>query len=186
VSVLTAGAFFAGQEALAKVLIGTGGEDTLVGTDMEDRLTGRGGQPQGSPRADRLQGSLGADHPKGNRGNDRLWGSGGNDKIIPGDGNDKVYAGRGDDLIYARDTDGVDFIDCGPGFDKVETIHRHDVTLSNRTVRASRHVIHPPPWKANFRNIVFRVMDRQTLSRKPKGRSLPSEACRSSQHIAAA
>ena len=91
----------------------------------------RGGQPQGSPRADRLQGSLGADHPKGNRGNDRLWGSGGNDKIIPGDGNDKVYAGRGDDLISARDTDGVDFIDCGPSFDKVETIHRDDVTLSN-------------------------------------------------------
>ena len=42
-----------------------------------------------------------------------------------------MYAGYGDDLIYARDTDGVDFIDCGPGFDKVETIHRDDVTLSN-------------------------------------------------------
>jgi hypothetical protein len=42
-----------------------------------------------------------------------------------------VYAGYGDDLIYARDTDGVDYIDCGPGFDMVETIHRDDVTLSN-------------------------------------------------------
>ena len=40
-------------------------------------------------------------------------------------------AGAGDDLIYARDTDGVDYIDCGPGFDKVETIHRDDETLSN-------------------------------------------------------
>ena len=42
-----------------------------------------------------------------------------------------MYAGYGDDLIYARDIDGVDFIDCGPGFDEVETIHRDDVTLSN-------------------------------------------------------
>jgi len=50
VMVLTAGAFFAGQEALAKVLTGTGGQDTLVGTDMEDRLTGRG-------REDNLSGS---------------------------------------------------------------------------------------------------------------------------------
>ena len=112
--VVTAGTLFAGHDALAKVLTGTGGDDTLLGTDRNDRLTGRAG-------VDRL---------KGNRGNDRLWG-GGNDKIIPGKDNDKVYAGYGDDLIYARDTDGVDNIDCGPGFDKVETIHRDDVTLSN-------------------------------------------------------
>src|SRR5215213_10367065 len=176
VMVLTAVAFFAAPEALAKVLTGTAGEDRLIGTDRADRLTGRGGEDslKGRREADRLNGGPGEDHLKGNSGNDRIWGGRGDDKIIPGDGNDKVYAGRGDDLIYARDTDGVDFIDCGPGFDKVETIHRHDVTLSNRTVRASRHVIHPPPWKANFRNFVFRVMDRQSLSRKPKGRSLPS------------
>jgi hypothetical protein len=42
-----------------------------------------------------------------------------------------VYAGYGDDLIYARDTDGVDYIDCGPGHDQVETAHRDDNTLSN-------------------------------------------------------
>jgi hypothetical protein len=55
-------------------------------------------------------------------------------------GNDKVYAGYGDDLIYARDTEGVDNIDCGAGFDKVETIQRDDVTLSNceRTRRSRR------------------------------------------------
>ena len=115
VMVIVGGALFAGQEALAKVLAGTAGEDTLLGTDTADRLDGRAGE----------------DVLKGNSGNDRLWGSQGNDKIIPGVGNDKVYAGYGDDLIYARDTDGVDDIDCGPGFDKVETIHRDDVTLSN-------------------------------------------------------
>ena len=38
------GAFFVGHEALAKVLIGTAGEDTLVGTDRDERLTGRDGE----------------------------------------------------------------------------------------------------------------------------------------------
>jgi Ca2+-binding RTX toxin-like protein len=100
-------AFFGSHEALTKVLTGTGGEkNTLLGTDR-------------------------ADHLKGRRGANRIWGSRGNDKIFPGEGNDKVNAGYGDDLIYARDTDGVDYIDCGSGFDEVETIHRDDETLSN-------------------------------------------------------
>ena len=60
-----------------------------------------------------------------------LTGTSGNDEIIPGSGDDNVFAGAGNDLIYARDTDGVDYIDCGGGFDKVETIHRDDRTLSN-------------------------------------------------------
>jgi Ca2+-binding RTX toxin-like protein len=133
VMVVMVGAFFAAHEAVAKVLTGTGGEDTLVGTDRNDRFTGRGGEDslKGRRGADRLKGSRGADHLKGNRGNDHLWGSRGNDKIIPGEGNDKVYAGYGDDLIYARDTEGEDFIDCGGGFDKVETIHRDDESLHN-------------------------------------------------------
>ncbi len=108
-------AFFFGHEALAKVLAGTGGEDTLVGTDRVDRLKARRG-------ADRLQGNRGADH---------LWDGRGNDKIVPGEGDDEVYAGDGDDLIYARDTEGVDYIDCGAGFDKVETIHLDDDSRSN-------------------------------------------------------
>ncbi len=57
------------------------------------------------------------------------------DVIVPGEGEgegeDEVEAGSGDDLIYARDTDGFDFIDCGGGFDKVETIHRDDRTKKN-------------------------------------------------------
>jgi Ca2+-binding RTX toxin-like protein len=82
-------------------------------------------------REDRLKGSRGADHLWGSSGNDRIWGSRGNDKIVPGEDNDKVYAGAGADLIYARDTEGEDYIDCGAGFDKVETIHRLDETLHN-------------------------------------------------------
>ena len=46
-------------------------------------------------------------------------------------GNDKIHPGAGDDKIYAPDKDDVDYIDCGAGFDKVETIHRDDETLSN-------------------------------------------------------
>jgi Ca2+-binding RTX toxin-like protein len=104
--VVMVGALFAGHEALAKVLTGTGGDDTLLGTDRDDRLKGRGGD-------------------------DEIEGDSGNDEIFPGNGDDDVHAGTGNDLIYARDTDGVDFIDCGPGFDKVETIHRDDRTKSN-------------------------------------------------------
>ena len=115
VMVVMVRALFAGQDALAKVFAGTGGDDTLVGTDRADSFTGRDGE-------DRL---------KGSRGNDRLKGSRGNDKIFPGEDNDKVYGGAGKDLIYARDTDGEDYIDCGAGFDKVETIHRPDETLHN-------------------------------------------------------
>jgi Ca2+-binding RTX toxin-like protein len=133
VMVVMFGAFFVGQEVLAKVLTGTAGEDKLVGTDGEDSLTGRDGEDslKGGIGADHLKGSSGADHLWGGRGNDRLWGSSGNDKIIPGEGNDKVYADAGSDRIYARDTEGVDYIDCGAGFDKVETIHRADESLHN-------------------------------------------------------
>jgi len=97
--------FFAAHEAVAKVLTGTAG-DTLAGTEGDDRLKGGGGD-------------------------DEIEGGSGNDEIFPGEGDDDVDAGAGNDLIYARDTDGVDYIDCGGGFDKVETIHRDDRTKRN-------------------------------------------------------
>jgi RTX calcium-binding nonapeptide repeat (4 copies) len=104
--VVMVGVLFASHEALAKVLTGTSGDDTLLGTDRDDRLGGRGGD-------------------------DEIEGGSGDDVIYPGEGDDDVHAGTGNDLIYARDTVGVDYIDCGGGFDKVETIHRDDRTLSN-------------------------------------------------------
>ena len=63
VMVVMAGALFAANEALAMVLTGTPGEDTLVGTDRYDRLTGLTGE-------DSLKGRGGAD----NRPNWRLPG----------------------------------------------------------------------------------------------------------------
>jgi hypothetical protein len=115
VMVVMVGVLFTGQEALAEVLIGTDSEDTLVGTEGADRLDGRAG-------ADRLD-ALGGD--------DTIEGGDGNDEIFPGEGDDDVFAGAGDDLIFARDTNGVDFIDCGDGFDEVETIHSDDKTKRN-------------------------------------------------------
>lgn len=101
--------------ALAADFIGTSGNDEFPGTEGDDYLEGRAG--------DDLLNALGGD--------DIIYGGKGTDRITPGEGADEVYAGAGDDLIYARDTASFDYIDCGGGFDQVETIHRDDVTLSN-------------------------------------------------------
>jgi len=82
-------------------------------------------------QAEVLTGTDGDDRLVGTDGDERLDAAGGDDRIFPGEGDDVVYAGEGHDLIYARDTGGLDYIDCGSGFDKVETIHRDDRTLSN-------------------------------------------------------
>jgi Ca2+-binding RTX toxin-like protein len=86
VMVVMVGALFAGQEALAEVLTGTSGNDTLLGTDEEDYIKGRGGD----------------DYLNGGGGDDTIEGGSGNDEIIPGEGDDVVLAGPGNDLIYAR------------------------------------------------------------------------------------
>ena len=124
VMIVTLGVLLAGHQALAKVLSGTGGEDTLLGNDKDDRLKGRGGE-------DRIKGRGGDDLLKGNRGEDTIKGGSGKDKIIPGKGKDEVDAGAGDDRIYARDTGGVDHIDCGGGIDKVKSVNRDDKTKRN-------------------------------------------------------
>jgi Ca2+-binding RTX toxin-like protein len=113
--VMVASPLFGAHEALADLLTGTSGNDTLVGGDTDDSLKGRAGD-------DYLDAGFGDDTIEGGRGNDRIY---------PGEGADKVYAGAGNDLIYARDTASRDYIDCGGGFDQVETIHRDDQTLSN-------------------------------------------------------
>ncbi len=103
--------------ALAADFIGTSGNDEFPpGTEGNDYFEGRAGD-------DRIN-ALGGD--------DIIYGNKGTDRITPGEGADQVFAGAGDDLIYARDiTPSIDTIDCGGGFDWVETIHRDDVTLSN-------------------------------------------------------
>ena len=67
------GALFTGQEALAKVLTGTAGDDdTLVGTNGDDHIEGRAGD-------------------------DTIKGRGGDDTFTPGEGDEHVDADPGDD-----------------------------------------------------------------------------------------
>src|SRR5215216_3493947 len=89
------GSVFAAHEAVAKILIGTDGDDTLIGTDRDERLKGRGGD-------DYLDGRGEDDSLNGSRGDDKIAGGGENDEIFPGEGDDVIYAGNGDDLICAR------------------------------------------------------------------------------------
>src|SRR5215218_3610250 len=151
VMVVMVGALFAAHEAVAKIIIGTDGDDTLIGTDRDDRLKGRGGDDRlkggrgddyldrrggddpikGSRGDDEIEGGEGDDYLNGSRGDDKIAGGGENDEIFPGEGDDVIYAGNGDDLICARDTQSVDYIDCGGGFDKVETIHGDDKIKRN-------------------------------------------------------
>jgi hypothetical protein len=113
--VMVAAPLFVAHEALAVDRLGTASNDTLTGSEEMDYLNGRGGD----------------DYLYALGGDDTIYGGRGNDRIYPGEGADVVYAGGGNDLIYARDTASYDYIDCGGGFDQVETIHRDDVTLSN-------------------------------------------------------
>jgi Ca2+-binding RTX toxin-like protein len=113
--VMLAAPLFGAHEALAEDFLGSALNDPLFGTEGDDYLSGRGGD----------------DYLDAAGGNDTIEGGRGNDQIIPGEGADMVYAGAGNDRIYARDTASEDVIDCGAGFDQVETIHRDDRTLSN-------------------------------------------------------
>src|SRR5215212_2145452 len=110
--------------AYAKIVSGTPGNDYLLGTRKTDLIRGRGGD-------DYISALAGDELLLGGAGDDVVRGGGGNDRIYPGEGPDIVLAGAGNDKIYGRDTDSLDTIDCGGGFDRVETIHRDDRTLDN-------------------------------------------------------
>ncbi len=95
--------------ALAILLIGTNGPNTLRGTSGPDRIYGRGG-------------------------NDHLYGLAGNDLVDGGPGSDHLYGGTGNDTLSARDGT-RDYLDCGPGRD-VAIVDNIDVVASNcETVR---------------------------------------------------
>jgi Ca2+-binding RTX toxin-like protein len=128
---MVATTLFGAHEALAEVFTGTAGDDTLIGTASNDTLNGYEGNDYLEGRAgdDYLDAGVGLTNTiKGGRGNDRIY----THQVYPlPEGGNYVYAGAGNDLIYARETASYDRIDCGSGFDQVETIHREDVTLSN-------------------------------------------------------
>ena len=98
---------------------GTAAADKLFGTKGSDLLRGFGGR-------DRLSGGAGRDCLRGGAERDRVKGGAGDDLLAGGRGSDLLRGGRGDDDIRAARGRG-DFVDCGPGSDRV-TVGRRDVT----------------------------------------------------------
>jgi Ca2+-binding RTX toxin-like protein len=129
------------HKALAEVFNGTAGDDTLIGTAGDDTLSGLEGNDYLDGRAgdDRLDAGHGVTNTiKGGRGIDRIYTRNlsplrSEECLSEGEaGCNYVYAGAGNDLIYAREEAySYDYIDCGAGFDRVETIHKQDRTLEN-------------------------------------------------------
>ena len=100
---------FAGV-ALAALIEGDDGANTLVGTPKGDAIYGYGG-------ADRIEGRGGGDTLRLGSGSDEGYGGGGGDRLHLGGGSDEGYGKRGDDYINA--VDGTeDAIFCGPGSDR--------------------------------------------------------------------
>jgi hypothetical protein len=100
---------FAGV-ALAALIEGDDGSNTLVGTPKGDAIYGYGG-------ADRIEGRGGGDTLRLGGGSDEGYGDDGGDALRLGYGSDEGYGGRGDDNIGA--VDGTeDDIFCGPGSDQ--------------------------------------------------------------------
>jgi serralysin len=135
--------------ASAKLIVGTKKANKLVGFGKRDDIFGRAGSDVliGFDGWDRLYGEGGNDILLGESGRDRLWGSGlddtldggyGSDELRPGWGTDVVDAGPGNDVISAGENDGdMDWIDCGPGDDRVVKI-RWDRTINCEHVRRLR------------------------------------------------
>jgi hypothetical protein len=124
--------FVVGSVALAAVIEGTVGDDTLVGTSRADDIFGHGGNDtiDGKGSLDELWGGSGSDTAYGRSGNDTLHGEGGNDTLDGGigddelrgaDGVDVLIGGANDDRLYDRDGNAAerDKFNCGAGSDTI-------------------------------------------------------------------
>ena len=117
--------------ALAALVEGTDGDDTLVGTPNADEMYGYAGNDSldgrdgddsiwGGDGNDTLRGSGGNDKLYGENGDDTHWGGAGNDEMTGGAGNDIYNAGDGDDILVDNgDLAERDEFYCGPGHDTV-------------------------------------------------------------------
>ena len=91
--------------ALAAVLSGTNGDDTLFGGRERDVIYGKGGN-------DTLGGQRGSDVVLGGPGNDSLADLGGDDVLYGGTGNDILF---GDDVLQGVGGKGNDKLFGGKG-----------------------------------------------------------------------
>ena len=101
--------------ALAALVEGNNGDNTLTGTNRADTIHAYGGE-------DVVRALSGRDEIHGGYGADQLYGGRYGDTIYGGKGTDRLYGSYGDDHIVSRDlnSSGIgqrDVVDCGPGFD---------------------------------------------------------------------
>jgi hypothetical protein len=129
---MTFALFVIGSVALAAVINGTAGDDTLDGTNRGDSIFGYGGNDtiNGRLGQDELWGGFDADTVYGQGSSDTLHGEGGNDTLVGGGGNDELRGddgvdvlsgGANDDRLYDRDGNAAerDRFNCGTGNDTV-------------------------------------------------------------------
>ncbi|MDE4135094.1 PA14 domain-containing protein [Phaeobacter sp. QD34_3] len=88
--------------AVADVIFGTFGGDTLDGDGGDDILIGSFGNDtlNGDSGDDHLSGDSGDDLLNGGTGDDVLEGGSGDDRIVGGNGNDRLDGGGGDDRLF--------------------------------------------------------------------------------------
>jgi Ca2+-binding RTX toxin-like protein len=125
--------------ALADVINGDAGNNTLTGTSGADYLYGKGGNDKLNPKAgnDYAYGGLGDDvltdfwRPDGSTPVQRDWyyGGGGADRIYAS-ARDQVYGGAGPDKVVLAYAGAGTLVDCGRGYDRlISNQPLHGVTV---------------------------------------------------------
>ena len=143
VASMAAALFVVGSVALAAIIDGTAGDDTLNGTSKSDFIFAHGGNDiiYGRSGHDELWSGFGSDRAEGHAGHDTLHGEGGNDTLNGGNGDDELRGADGvdvlngggnDDRLYDRDgnTAEKDRFNCGSGTDFVRADPTDQVSSS--------------------------------------------------------
>ncbi len=124
--------------ALAAMINGTDGPDTLKGTNSADTMRGYGGQDTmyGRIGSDNMYGGSQRDTIYGDYGDDKIYGNGGNDVIHGGSDGDRIFGGSGKDVIdgelgsdYINVADGqFDSVSCGVGTNDRAVVDETDLS----------------------------------------------------------
>jgi Ca2+-binding RTX toxin-like protein len=170
--------FVVGSVALAAVINGTAGDDTLDGTSSSDFMFGYGGNDTFTGRCgqDELWGGFGSDSADGQCGNDTVHGEGGNDTLIGGPGNDELRGadgvdvlngGNNDDRLYDKDgnTAESDRFTCGTGDDTVRADPTDQVASDCEHVNLTGQDLLPDLGMAQLADIQIQNTGTQKLLR---------------------